>query len=184
LISRKAGDCARCYSHARMVTETGGEAMRAIDWDEGMSVGLARLDDDHKQLIAVINRLHEAVRLGGAEAGATVARSLQALADYTERHFAREEAVLESVGYQELSDHRARHESFVEELRDLASAFDARRDPALAEELGRFLRDWLTHHILVEDMAYKPRVQGDPRARTAAERFAGRGLARSERAGA
>ncbi|MEQ8603027.1 MAG: bacteriohemerythrin [Marivibrio sp.] len=158
--------------------------MRAIDWDEGMSVGLARLDDDHKQLIAIINRLHEAVRLGGSEAGATVARSLQALADYTERHFAREEAVLEAVGYPALRGHRVQHDAFVDELRDLADAFDARRDPALAAELGRFLRDWLTHHILVEDMAYKPRVQGDPRARAVAERFAGRGLARSERAGA
>lgn len=158
--------------------------MRAIDWDEGMSVGLARLDDDHKQLIAVINRLHEAVRLGGAEAGATVTRSLQALADYTERHFAREEAVLQAVGYRELADHRAQHQAFVEELQDLAAAFDARRDPALADSLGRFLRDWLTHHILVEDMAYRPRVQGDPRARTAAEHFSGRGLPRSERAGA
>lgn len=156
--------------------------MRTIEWTEDMSVGLAQLDDDHKGLIAILNRLYDAAQGGGPEDGAAATRALQALADYTDRHFGREEAVLEAVGYGDLAGHRAAHADFVEELNELAAAFDARRDPALAADLAAFLQRWLTHHILVEDMAYRPLVQGNATAREACRRFAGRPLARAERA--
>ena len=40
-------------------TERGGTAMTPIEWTPAMSVGMAELDDDHKQLIQVINQLAE-----------------------------------------------------------------------------------------------------------------------------
>jgi hemerythrin-like metal-binding protein len=155
--------------------------MRAIEWEAEMSVGLAQLDDDHKGLIAIINRLEAVREAGGPEASAEIARALVALGRYVERHFGREEAVLDAVGYRDLTDHRRKHADFVTELHGLAVAFEARRDPALAEDLVRFLTGWLIHHILIEDMAYRPLVTGNPTARQAAERYTGRALSRSDR---
>jgi hypothetical protein len=37
-----------------------GKAMAIIEWSDEYSVGVAALDDDHKQLIDIINKIEEA----------------------------------------------------------------------------------------------------------------------------
>ncbi len=39
------------------------------------------------------------------------------------------------------------------------------------EALLTFLQDWLKHHILIEDMAYRPHAERSPAARDAAKSF-------------
>ena len=56
-------------------------------------------------------------------------------------------------------------------VQDTTQRFDAK--PAecaeiLSQELLGFLRDWLRHHILTEDMAYRPYVEHSAVAKQAA----------------
>ena len=143
--------------------------MSYFEWKPEMSVGLTRLDDDHKGLIAIINRL--AGSLGGDDLNTGVQQALTALLRYTEQHFSREEAVLRIVDYSALKQHREEHKRFVRELQELRADFVTLQDTEQREKLLTFLKDWLTHHILIEDMAYKDRVAGDKAARKAAEEF-------------
>lgn len=143
--------------------------MTFFTWTPKMSVGLNRLDDDHKSLIAIINRLAES--LEDEKASRVVQQSLTALLRYTEYHFGREEAVLRAVGYDHLTHHRDEHGRFVEELKELRADFTELDDVDQKRRLLDFLKDWLTHHILIEDMAYKDRVTGDKDAARAAEQF-------------
>ena len=39
------------------------------------------------------------------------------------------------------------------------------------QALLTFLQDWLKHHILIEDMAYRPHVERNPEARKAIQSF-------------
>ena len=41
------------------------------------------------------------------------------------------------------------------------------------EDLLNFLRDWLNHHIMIEDKAYGPHIENNPDAKTAAKSFQG-----------
>ena len=134
-----------------------------------MSVGLNRLDDDHKSLIAIINRIAES--LENADGDGVVQQSLTALLRYTEYHFGREEAVLRAVGYDNLGHHRVEHQRFIQDLQELRADFVQLDDETQKRRLLDFLKDWLTHHILIEDMAYKDRVSGDRNAARAAEQF-------------
>ena len=125
-----------------------------------MSVGVPRLDRDHRVLIGLINRL------GGERAAQpddpVIGEVLQALVAYTAFHVAREEQVMEACGFAELETHREEHKLLAAEVSGLHSRFLRARQSVSHDDLLRFLTDWLNHHILLQDMAYRPLV-GDGR---------------------
>lgn len=143
--------------------------MTYFEWTPDMSVGLARLDDDHKGLIAIINRLAETC--GKADQHATIDQAFRALLRYTEIHFGREEAVLNAVHYPSLQGHRHQHHDFIKDIVEMHQAFGTARDADAQRELLDYLKNWLTKHIMVEDMAYKPSVENSKAARDAADHF-------------
>jgi hemerythrin len=143
-------------------------------WTTEMSVGLAVLDDDHKQLIRIINQLGADSVSGDRRAA--IRQSLVALRRYAEFHFAREEKVLMACAYPHLEEHQGEHRDFVQRIQDLTRRFDA--DPEdmaeiVNEDLMNFLRDWLTQHIMIEDKAYGSTIENNPAATEAAKSFQG-----------
>jgi len=146
--------------------------MALMHWSEKMSVGVPELDADHKELIRIINQLAvdtcDHSRLGALR------QSLFALLRYAEFHFAREEKVMTACGFPGIEEHKREHRGFVARIRALNHKFDA--DPEDSAEivngdLLRFLQDWLNHHILIEDKAYRAAAEANPEARKAAKAF-------------
>ena len=134
-----------------------------------MSVGLPELDADHQQLIAIINSLESP---SGKTAGG-LRQALVGLARYAEFHFQREEKVLAACGYEGLQPHQREHDTFSKKIRSLAAASED-DGPGLSEtsvELADYLNEWLRHHILIVDMAYRQVVEGNREAREAARLF-------------
>lgn len=148
--------------------------MAYMQWKAEMSVGLEELDQDHRFLIQVINRLAtNAGTDGDAEA---VRECLASLRNYAEFHFAREESVMRACGYSTLAEHQDEHRAFSREIASVAEHFEeggADIGAAINEGLLSYLKDWLTHHILVVDMGYRPLVEGNDKARAAAQGFKG-----------
>ncbi len=146
--------------------------MAPVEWSEKMSVGVPELDADHKQIIEVINRL-------GADADDgtrrhAVRQSLFALLRYAEYHFAREEEVMAACQYPQIREHKREHRDFVDRINQLHRQFDEAPEDTAAvvnEALLAFLEDWLNHHILIQDMAYRPYAERNPAAREAARSF-------------
>lgn len=146
--------------------------MALMQWTEAMSVGLDELDADHKELIKIINQLAE--NTGATERREAIRQSLFALLRYAEYHFAREERVMAACQYSELRQHKREHRDFVEEINKLHRRLDEDTEETAAvanQNLLNFLQDWLNHHILIEDRAYRPLVEKNPAAREAARSF-------------
>ena len=146
--------------------------MSPIQWTPAMSVGLRELDDDHKLLIDVINRLEASTENGGKR---EVARNcLMSLRRYAEFHFAREEKVMTACEFPGIGVQKQEHRDFIERIREVTGRFDA--DPedsarVVNTELLDYLKNWLSHHILIEDMAYRPFVERNAIAKQAAKSF-------------
>ncbi len=125
--------------------------MAFLDWQESFSVKVPELDQQHRRLVDMINRLHDALRAGGDP---RVAQSiLDDLVVYTRHHFSTEERLMEECGYPELEDHRRRHRAmearvgaFRQEAGEGTISFQLR--------LMNFLKEWLQKHILKTDMRY------------------------------
>jgi hemerythrin len=125
--------------------------MEPAHWTEDLSVGEPTLDEHHKHLFALFNRLSDAA--GKAE---IVAEVLSELLSYIEYHFREEEAVMAQTSYPFIDIHRASHRIMAAHVRDMAGRRLAEPDKCFVEELATYLSGWLVHHIEIEDFEYMP----------------------------
>ncbi len=79
----------------------------AIAWSEKYSVKVKELDNQHKKLIDIINKLDNNMRQGkGKEVLGNV---LNEMLDYTRVHFTAEERILRESAYPDYENHIAIH---------------------------------------------------------------------------
>lgn len=119
--------------------------MMHVEWSEELSVGVAAVDEDHQKLISLINELFSACFAGVGDA--LVETVLGEVIEYTQYHFAREEALLREHASPELAFHAGEHRHLTEQV----LAISRQGAQALSDDVLLFLRDWLTHHILETD---------------------------------
>ena len=122
--------------------------MALMQWKDRYSVGIAAVDHEHRQLIALINRLHdEFSRQGGT---CTVAAFFGDLLAGISAHFALEERFMRERRYDELRTHKADHERLLDEIRDL---MDDVEDTAgmHSDELAGRLEAWFARHFETHD---------------------------------
>ena len=132
-----------------------GEVMIKFAWTENMSVGVPTLDADHRCIVRIINTLQD---VDEENADCVVDRALDSLVAYCRYHFAREERVMRGCGFPALDFHRGEHEGFTRFVCDLRQRYARQTDSAIIDELREYLARWLCHHILIQDMAFKPYV--------------------------
>ncbi len=77
------------------------------------------------------------------------------LKDYTVNHFAYEEKLFAKHGYPQAESHAQIHAKLVEQVQDFAAEVRAGR-ATVSMDLLRFLRKWLTDHIMGTDKQYGP----------------------------
>ncbi|MCL2344641.1 MAG: bacteriohemerythrin [Desulfobulbus sp.] len=125
-------------------------------WDEHFETGLPEVDEQHHQLVRLVNRLADDV---ANDAPRDELKSVfDELLDYTVYHFTTEEAVWERhlPGADETLAHRQSHVEFAAEATRRCSSLDAGQGRDIAIETLFYLTRWLASHILEADrhMAY------------------------------
>ncbi|MDW7645240.1 MAG: bacteriohemerythrin [Desulfuromonadales bacterium] len=125
-----------------------------MEWNDKISVGIEEIDEQHKQLLDLINRLYSAMVSG--EQKLQVAKDvLNELMQYTIVHFAVEESLFRIFNYPDYEEHCAHHYKLREQVIDINRKVQS-GEKMVTPELLVFLRKWLTNHIMVEDKAYAP----------------------------
>jgi hemerythrin len=125
-----------------------------VEWTENLSVGIQEIDEQHKVLINLINRLFDETIVHQATAGVTE-QVLQELVEYTMVHFAVEESLFRIFEYPDIENHMHRHVELKTQVLDLQKKIKAGQTVVNADLL-MFLKKWLTNHILQEDKLYAP----------------------------
>lgn len=124
--------------------------MSLLAWNDMFSVGILEIDNQHKQLIEITNRLNEAM-ISDLDRQA-LSGILDDLLAYTRTHFAYEERLMDLHRYGDREQHLAEHRKLVQIVVDFQSKF-AQGEVDLTGELMALLRDWLSRHILNSDRA-------------------------------
>jgi len=130
--------------------------MPLIKWRDSYSVGVEEMDAEHEMLVGIVNELFTIVRNHGHAKDSEIC--IDKLIQYTQKHFANEEKMLEETGFPLVHDHTKIHGN----LLNTVTIFKGRitdKEEMVTEELYLFLRDWLLTHILEEDMKYKEHIQ-------------------------
>lgn len=124
--------------------------MPLIVWSSALEVGVAKIDSEHKELVAILNQLHQAMADGR---GNEVLRPLlDKLVKYTVSHFAMEERMMREHRYPEAKRHTDDHRDLTTKVAALQAELAAGRRMLSLETL-RFLQQWLSGHILGADKA-------------------------------
>jgi|WetSurMetagenome_2_1015567.scaffolds.fasta_scaffold1481035_1 hemerythrin len=126
--------------------------MPLINWTDNMSVGVARIDKEHQKLIEIINLLHSEMSAG--KSNQVMGKILDQLIAYTKSHFATEETLFRTYSYPQAAEHKQEHDNLTRKVLDLQAELKAGKTFLGAPTLD-FLREWLTQHILKQDMGYK-----------------------------
>lgn len=119
-----------------------------IPWDESLSVGIDVIDEHHRYLFDLINDLYAVVvNKRGAR---YVARLIKALEVYSKIHFHAEEEMMTHYGFEGTDHHHHLHHAFKERIVKFFEQLHA--NPLVAQfDVLSYLRNWLIHHIRVED---------------------------------
>lgn len=128
--------------------------MNSIDifpWDDNFNTGLPKVDEQHRRLVEILNLLAGSIAFGRNVE--LLSHIFNEMAEYAVYHFETEEAIWREY----LSDdpaeveHRAIHQSFVQEVVTLKESMVTRSLSEVAEEALGFLASWLASHILEKD---------------------------------
>jgi len=125
-------------------------------WSPEYSVNIRAIDEQHKELVAILNRLFIAV--ARQEGGKVIAGILDSLTDYTRTHFALEERLMREAKYAGLKGHVEEHCKLIAKLDQLCKVHLLEEKPIYFEMLS-FLKTWLREHIQGDDKNYSATLQ-------------------------
>lgn len=121
-----------------------------IYWTRELSVGVERIDQQHRELFNQVNHFLEAY-LHDRES-AEVRTMLDYLHAYADRHFSEEEHLMAARHYQALPAHHRQHVNFCRKLDLLDQKLSQPTTGTnLLEDLVEMIIDWLYEHICMED---------------------------------
>jgi hemerythrin len=124
-----------------------------VEWDTRYKIGIPVIDEQHKQLIDMTNRLYTACLGGNSAATVYFKRAVREAVDYVRFHFSTEEKILERINYPGITAHKKEHEDFIREILRQVQAFEQGKK-FVPNLFVRFLRDWVLTHIAMSDKAY------------------------------
>ena len=127
--------------------------MEKILWTNEFSVNNKLLDNQHRQIINMINTLIEKndILLPFSE---EMHELLTSMTDYFRTHFQDEENFMKKIKFPALEEHQLLHISYIDKMVDFNFAKLSAKDN-LANEMMEYLIYWLKNHILIEDQKYK-----------------------------
>ncbi|MBF0471502.1 MAG: GGDEF domain-containing protein [Gammaproteobacteria bacterium] len=125
--------------------------MQSFIWDNNYETGVAEVDNQHHQLVDVINRFGDQLAENRV-LDQIIDNTFAELADYTRYHFSEEEEMMAmlKIDPRHLTGHVDAHQLFLTELVTMKENLTP-GDSSSSQQLLDFLIHWLAYHILGTD---------------------------------
>lgn len=124
--------------------------MSLISWNNDFSVNIKKIDNQHKKLVELLNKLHDGMKEGkGKEILKDI---LNELINYTEFHFSTEERLFKEYNYPDYKIHKKEHEDLTQKTKKIQQEFTGQT--TIVIETLNFLKNWIYNHILKTDKKY------------------------------
>lgn len=128
-------------------------------WEPIYSVNVKELDEQHKKIFAIINRVFEMKKIYSPDKPVAavmdqVKEILKELEDYGSYHFETEEKYFKKFDYPDAAPHEQQHDKYKEEIAVFEKKVNEAKDSKVIEELAAFLQDWWLDHVQNVDQQY------------------------------
>ncbi|EPR39851.1 hemerythrin-like metal-binding protein [Desulfovibrio sp. X2] len=122
--------------------------MPRLPWSDNLSLGVRKLDEQHKHLVRLADGLVTAMHVGSGEN--KVATCVAELRDYLSSHCAMEEEYMARLGYPGLEEQREAHRNLGKRVLVMQQSLYVHSE-VTPEEVLALLKEWLIGHLLVVD---------------------------------
>ena len=127
-----------------------------MEWTEKLSIGIATIDSQHRELFKRINTLVAAIKQHRCKE--EIDNTIKFLEDYARVHFSDEERHMKEAhypGYEEQQEDHRRYLAALAELKEQASFPRAQGSSYdLSATTNQVVVDWIVDHILKMDMKF------------------------------
>jgi len=122
-----------------------------LEWNDKYSVGISMIDEEHKKLIAILNKV---IYAKGHDGNPEELREvLRELTNYALTHFKTEETYMIEFNYPEYQYHKEEHHNFSKTTISYCNRV-SEGDYQIANVIIEYLKWWLVNHIQVTDRQY------------------------------
>ena len=118
--------------------------MAFIAWEDNLNLKIDLIDEEHKFLIFLMNKLHKQYNDGQPQE--IVRATFSELIEYATKHFTDEENYMASIKYSDLDAHKAIHQKLLDRLNTYSQEFDG-SNGQISDYVFTFLKLWVTAHI-------------------------------------
>ncbi len=126
-------------------------------WKPEYSVGVQRLDAQHRQIFETINRLHWAIQ--EKQQVQIVGSILSEMTAYVYSHLKEEEDLMQEYHYPDFEAHRASHKAFARKTEELIMRHEQTSFGDVSLDVLQFLKTWWINHIMGMDKKYVPYIK-------------------------
>ena len=122
-----------------------------VIWSDMYNTGITQIDEQHKELVTLINVLFQACLHGKADAA--FKEAMGKMVEYVNFHFSQELMLLERISYPMYSEHKQQHDVLVLEILDAVKEFKEGKKYT-PNNFVRTLKEWVLSHIAIADQIY------------------------------
>lgn len=126
--------------------------MEKINWSQKYSVGVRSIDEQHKRVVLMLNRLIGAKNT--TTRSDVISDLITQMTTYAQEHFKYEENLLAEIDFPLLDQHKQSHMEYRKKVVDFCRAVSL-DVPDVPQVMLNFLANWWRNHILHEDMGFK-----------------------------
>lgn len=123
----------------------------AFEWRDEFSVKVEEIDDQHKNLIQISEKLYD--NLYKDMSKDDLNGILTELIDFAKLHFQTEEKYFDMFKFEHAEEHKKEHQLFEQKLKEMFGVGSDKHIEA-SFELIDFLEDWLLDHLEKKDQEY------------------------------
>ena len=123
-----------------------------LEWKESYSVGIKKIDHQHKKLLEIMNELSGLDSEEAKDEEFFVV--INSMIEYANSHFKTEEKYMEEHGYPGYEQQKKEHNDFIEKIFSLHEEL-ANWSQEIHYKISDYLKDWYISHVLGTDMKYK-----------------------------
>ena len=125
--------------------------MTFIVWDDSLDLHIDMIDEEHKILINLMNKLYEENNQNKPKE--MLKTTLSELYAYAAKHFSDEEKYMASINYSDLAAHKAIHQRLLNRIESFSETYNDSSE-RIPEDFFMFLKIWVTAHIKGIDVKY------------------------------
>jgi hemerythrin len=129
--------------------------MKYIKWNDGYSVGIETIDNQHKELFNLVNAFYDGISEKLDKQ--VILKTIIDIEKYTLFHFSTEESMMIQSGYPFIEEHIKEHQAFIETITDFRKRYENDR-LQLSLDVSGFIRKWINSHIINTDHLYKGKI--------------------------